>query len=406
MIKHIYFSYAESEGEAYSYLKYFFRSIGTWTQDEGQQLQDAIQIHILNEKCLEQIGTERPGCYYLVRKTDRTQAYFNNNRNDLLELKWENRKLKCHDLCTRLVPKPEETEILLDLLDIFDTSDAWGAYWIFHEISNGKNEVCNRYIIDTCYKIKESVSSSHLYKNSWHHKFATIYCDYIICKTKNDVPERRVEKCAALLEKSVELSKEGKAWNVALCWLTARICESSPTERKFNILYYQKMLDRMGCYSSEIYYGLAYAYERIYGDTKTALQYYQKICKNDEDYYRAEYKLALECESRARWLTAILHYQHIYNITTSEKSRYISTRSIEYCSKALGAIINLFSIKDVSQKVIEMFRHEWKKLQEENIVENRFSRITDLMFADSSRELLKNELEKDLHKKINSICVI
>lgn len=25
------------------------------------------------------------------------------------------------------------------------------------------------------------------------------------------------------------------------------------------------------------------------------------------------------------------------------------------------------------------------------------------MFADSSRELLKNELEKDLHKKINSI---
>lgn len=80
--------------------------------------------------------------------------------------------------------------------------------------------------------------------------------------------------------------------------------------------------------------------------------------------------------------------------------------SIEYYSKVLGAIINLFSIKDVSQKVIEMFRHEWKKLQEENIVESRFEKITDLMFADSSRELMKNELEKDLHRKINSICVI
>lgn len=45
MIKHIYFSYAESEREAYSYLKYFFRSIGIWTQDEGQQPQDAIQIN-------------------------------------------------------------------------------------------------------------------------------------------------------------------------------------------------------------------------------------------------------------------------------------------------------------------------------------------------------------------------
>lgn len=406
MIKNVYFSYDESEGEAYSYLKYFFRSIGVWTQDEGQQAWDAIQIHILNEQCLEQISTEKPVCYYLVRNTDCTQSYFNKSRNDLLELKWENRKLKCHDLCTKFVSESEETEILLDLLDIFETTKAWGAYWIFHEISNGRNEVFNRYIIDTCCKVKESVSSSRLYQNSWNHKFVMLYCDYIIYKTQNDVPERRVEKCAALLEKCVELSKEGKAWNAALCWLTARICELSPTERKFSILYYQKMIDRMGCYSSEIYYGLAYAYERIYGDTRTALQYYQKIYKNSENYYRAENKLALECESRAQWMTAILHYQHIYNITTSEKSRYISARSIEYYSKALGAIINLFSIKDVSQEVIKMFRHEWKKLQEENIVENRFRKITDLMFADSSRELLKNELEKDIHEKIKSICVI
>ena len=128
MIKHIYFSYAESEGEAYSYLKYFFRSIGIWTQDEGQQPRDAIQIHILNEQCLEQISTEKPVYYYLVRKTDQTQQYFNkSNRNDLFELKWENRKLKCRNLCIKLVHKPEETEALLDLLDIFDTTGAWGA---------------------------------------------------------------------------------------------------------------------------------------------------------------------------------------------------------------------------------------------------------------------------------------
>lgn len=406
MIKHIYFSYAESEGDAYSYLKYFFRSIGIWTQDEGQQPRYAIQIHILNEQCLEQISTEEPVYYYLVRKTDQTQQYFNkSNRNDLFELKWENRKLKCHDLCTNLVTRSEETEVLLDLLNIFDMTEAWGAYWIFHEISNGRNEVFNQYITNTCKKIKESVSSSRLYKNSWHHKFVMLYCDYIIYKTQNDLPERRMAKCATLLEKCGKLVKE-KTWNTALCWLTARICELSPTERKFSILYYQKMIDRMGCYSSEIYYGLAYAYERIYGDTRTALQYYQKIYKNDENYYRAENKLALECESRAQWMAAILHYQHIYNITTSEKSRHISVRSIEYYAKALGAIINLFSIKDVSQEIVEMFRREWKKLQEENIVENRFGKITDLMFADSSRELLKNESEKDLHRKINSICVI
>lgn len=406
MPENIYFSYDENEGEAYSYLKYFFRSIGIWTQDEGQRSRDAIRVHIMGEECLEQIGAERQGCYYLVKKTDCTQSYFNKSRNDLLELKWENRKLKCRNLCIKLVHKPEETKALLDLLDIFDMTGAWGAYWVFHEISNGRNEVFNRYIIDTCSKIKESVSSSRLYKNNWNHKFVMLYCDYIICKTQNDVPERRVEKCAALLEKCVELSKEVKTWNTDLCWLTARICELSPTERKFSILYYQKMIDRMGCYSSEIYYGLAYAYERIYGDTRTALQYYQKIYKNDENYYRAENKLALECESRAQWMAAILHYQHIYNITTSEKSRHISVRSIEYYAKALGAIINLFSIKDVSQEIVEMFRREWKKLQEENIVENRFGKITDLMFADSSRELLKNESEKDLHRKINSICVI
>lgn len=68
MIKNVYFSYAESEGESYSYLKYFFRSIGVWTQDEGQQPRDAIQIHIMNEQCLEQISTEKPMCYYLVKK--------------------------------------------------------------------------------------------------------------------------------------------------------------------------------------------------------------------------------------------------------------------------------------------------------------------------------------------------
>ena len=388
MTENIYFSYTESEGEVYSYLKYFFRSIGVWTQDEGQKARDAIQVHILGKECLEQIGAEKPDC------------------NDLLELKWKNRKLECRDVFIKIVSKPEETEVLLNLLDIFDTTGAWGAYWIFHEISNGRNEVFNQYIIDTCCKVKESVSSSRLCPNSWNHKFVTLYCDYIICKIQNDVPGRRGEKCAALLKKCVELSKEGNAWNTALCWLTARICELSPTERKFSILYYQKMLDRMGCYSSEIYYGLAYAYERIYGDTRTALQYYQKTYKNDENYYLAENKLALEYESRTQWMTAILHYQHIYNITTSEKSRYISARSIEYSSKALGAIINLFSIKDVPQEVVEMFRHEWKKLQEESIVENRFRKITDLMFADSNRELLKNELEKDLHRKINGICVI
>lgn len=406
MIENIYFSYTGSEGEAYSYLKYFFRSIGIWTQDEDRQQKNAIQIHILGGQNMEKIDSEKPDCYYLVRKNSRTQSYFKNNRNDFLELKWKNRKLKCFDLCVKLVPQLEDAGILLDLLNIFEVAEAWGAYWIFHEISDSENEVFNQYIVEVCKKIKKSVRNSVLCKNSWNHKYVMLYCDYILCKTQNDVPERRAEKCAALLEKCVELIKEKKILNTSICWLIGKICELSPTERKFSIIYYQKMTERIGYYSSEIYYELAHVYEKIYGNMKEASQYYQKIYKNNRNYYRAEYKLALESESREDWMNAILHYQHIVNTTMSEKSQHISVRSIEYCSKALWGIIKLFSIKDVSKELLEMFQQELGKLQKENMVENRFGKIVYLMFEDGRKELLQTELNKEIHRKINDLCTI
>ena len=407
MIENIYFSYTGSEGEAYSYLKFFFRSIGIWTQDEDRQQKGAVQIYILNGQSGEEIGTEKPNCYYLIRKNIQTQLYFNkSNRNDLLELKWKNRKLKCYDLLTKLAAQLEEAAILLELLNIFEATEAWGAYWIFHEISNGENEVFNQYITDICKKIKKSVRTSALYKNSWNHKYVMLYCDYILCKMQNDMPERRAEKCVALLGKCVKLSREKKTWNASLCWLTAKICELSPTERKFSIIYYLKMIDRMDCYSSEIYYELAHVYEKIYGNMKEASRYYQKICKNNRNYYRAEYKLAIESESREEWMEAVLHYQHIFNTTMSEKSRHISARSIEYYSKALWGIIRLFSVKDVSKELLEMFRNELEKLRNENIVEDRFEKIAYLMFANDRRTALQEALEIEIHRKIDNLCTI
>lgn len=405
MIENIYFSYTERDGEAYSYLKYFFRSIGIWTQDEDKQQKNAIQIHILYGQSIAQMGSEQKDCYYLLRKNGNTKAYFDKcERNDLLELKWQIRRLKCGNLFEKIAPQLKD--VLSNLLKIYEDTEAWGAYWMFHEISNGENEVFNEYIINTCNKIKEAVMNAP-HKNGWNHKYVTLYCDYIICKTQNATPESRTKKCAVLLEKCVELAREKQMWNTSICWLTAKICELSPAEQKFSIIYYQKMLEKMGCYNSEIYYELAHAYEKIYGNMKVALQYYQKIYKNNSNYYRAEYKLALESESREEWMEAILHYQHIFSNTFSEKSRKISARNIEYYSKALWGIVKLFSEKNVSQELLEIFQKELEKLQKENMVENRFGKIAYLMFGDDEGGLLlQKELDKEIHRKIDNLCTI
>ena len=214
MISNVYFSYTESEGEAYSYLKYFFRSAGIWTQDEDKSQNDTIQIHILDGESMVQMGPERKDCYYLARKNSSTQTCFRRERNDLLELKWKKRRLVCSELFDKIVPKQKEKDILLNLLQIFDDAEAWGTYWIFHEISNGENEEINRYIIDVCKKISKSIEEST--QKSWNHKYMALYCDYMLCKTRNHVSESRTEECTMLLEKCAELVKEKERRNASI----------------------------------------------------------------------------------------------------------------------------------------------------------------------------------------------
>ena len=188
--------------------------------------------------------------------------------------------------------------------------------------------------------------------------------------------------------------------------MTAKICELSPVEQKFSVIYYQKMIEEMGCYNSEIYYELAHIYEKIYGNIKEAMRYYQKIHEMNGEYYRAEYKLALEKENRGELMEALLHYQHIFNITFNERSRHISAKNIEYYSKALWGIIRILNEKDVAEKLIGLFRKDIEELKKTNMTETQLEKIVYLMFAPDNRELLEVELDKEMHRKINDLCVM
>lgn len=405
MIERVYISYSTSEIIIYSFWKSFFRMCGIWLVEEEIQrdgcniFEDAPHLLLLGKKddCYI-LDEERNNCVYLVGKDSALAE--KNDRKDIVKIDEEDKNKEIFSLVLeKLLGKRAECSKLQELLEAFMEERLWGISWSYNEMAFQENKSYDDYINFACDKALERIRG----EQEWHHRFLKLYCEYIKYGISADSLLSRSKECIRLLLDCERLA-EPYGWCTQLCVIAGKICGLSQLERRYKLNYYRSIEKRDR--NAEILYDIGHIYEKILGDSDSAVNYYKQSYEQNQEYFRAGYKLAVNMELKGKWMEAFSMYEKIRALLKRvDLDDAISIKEIEYRCKSCKRLIQICEryvagddlIKDYNDEIIEMSG----QVQNGNVFKNLFRH----MFGEDEKSL-KSQILEAVHKKILFECDI
>lgn len=407
MINRIWMSYSRSEAVEYCCLNYFFQACGIWAvncEEQTGSSEEEVYLSILGPDEISSIPPYFEGHIYLVKRNSTTISL---RRKDVVTFKWHRAEEGFGQLMGQLFQNAEECTGIRELIKIFMQEKLWSAFWLYHEVAYEENPSWDAYISEICKKVKKQLRISKLFPASWHHRFMSLYCDYILCAVSEKSMISRSVRCSDLLNQCMELS-EKSGWIPGLCILAARICRLSKLEEKYALYYYRSVM-KYGD-SSENLYDIGNVYEKLYGDPESAMDYYKKSWQMDRSNYRSLYKIAVDLEDRGEWMNALRRYEWIrFQLKRDKAKNSISTRKIEYEYKVQKRIIWLVKLHMDDVELLKLFQKELQALEESLRTRTDFRKLIHCMFGKEGQKT-KGETEKEeeilreLQKRVMRVC--
>ncbi|MCM1236222.1 MAG: hypothetical protein NC489_39585 [Ruminococcus flavefaciens] len=410
----IYISYSPECSVEYCFWKYFFQVSGFWVKEERIAENWRIKYNqtphlvIFDKKHEKNYGTECPRIVYCVRKSSKVPP-----RRDLIKSDWW--KGYYYSVLNQLFGEDDDLlPFLKRMMRIFvgandpdrpqDTGNGlWSAVWLFHEIAQmAARENWDRQIAD---KAAESARFLKKERSStpadWHCLYAILYCEYMQYGV-NRSGIYRMREGQRLLEKCRELSVIS-GWSPALSFLAGRICLLTSTQNKYAVHYYSTITERE--VQPDLLYETGHIYEKAYGDKKRAWHYYQLVYRQDPNYYRAVYKIALKLEAEDDWLHALGTYSRVRKIIECLKVKNdISIRGVEYEYKSCKKILQLcrWHINDIEFQ--DSYRRRIIDMNENPGSYINFDKITKHMFTESELAQKRQEIMEELRSRLDTDC--
>jgi len=406
----VYISYSPGSSIVYCFWKYFFRSCGVWVTSEkiGRDWQidknKRPQLVILDKKTWMKYEAPSPNIVYCVKAKGSADQI----RKDLIFVnQWEN---MYYSVIRQLFEGDENQSSFMELIGIFGgkydfpsgkiiEEGLWSAVWLFHEIAQqAGNKIWDREI---CEKAKEAIDALHRAKKyTWHNEYMRLYCQYLQCGVNRSSAER-MSACTNLLERCGSLS--GREWNPSLAFLAGKVSLLTSTENKYAVFYFNEISKYD--LQTDILYDIGHIYETAYGEYSTALKYYQKAYKLDNDYYRALYKFAVKLENEDDWRGAISVYSDVRQIIHKVKLKNdIGVRDLEYeyksCRKMLGLCSKYLNDPDVE----EALQNHIEAMHQDPGKYISFKKLFKIMFIKENRQKKEAEMSDVLLMKLDTVC--
>ena len=317
MINKIRIYYNSSEIHTCCFWKIFFEICGIYVTERNidtneNVIRDGIMLFLLGKDCRNLISNcENKETVYLVSDSVAFDDFparkdiiaFNIDENK------EDREQQALYILNRLFCECEEKKYLCRLMQIFIKQQLWGTVWLFQEITRRNSHIFDKRIKYVCDETMTLLQKDQYYKKSQHFHFMYLYCKQMKIEVSALNLSEKYQVSQELLNACSELSKTERGWDIPLCLSAGNICTLSIVDEKHALNFY-----KMACKiekSAKILYEIGTGYEKIYGNSQKALDYYKEVYKMDKTCFKALYKLAFENEKQHNWIQALKQYQSI-----------------------------------------------------------------------------------------------
>ena len=182
--------------------------------------------------------------------------------------------------------------------------------------------------------------------------------------------------------------------------LTGKICELSPTERKYAVYYYKSALTYDRC--ARLLYDVGHFYEKIQGDNEKAISYYKDACECNPDYYQAQYKIAVFLEEKGRWMEAVrLYYKIRRQLNIEELIHSVSVSDIEYYYKCCMRILRIYQVEMSDRETISKYEKEVSQMHRSITNTIIFDKLIKCMTGNKNFDQRRNEILMEVENRIS-----
>lgn len=405
MVKRIFVSYSDSEKITYCFWKLFFQFCGIWVSEkkmEDCELENVQDVHLMIVGISDENKIklkEEKDIFYIIKRNATFSKY--KRRSDVAEVNWSSGNTFCFQKAVNyLFAGKEKLSQIKKILELFISNEFWGNFWLFHELAVKDKSCFDQRIIESCEQILNALDKEKDDGDGWHLEYAKLYCEYMkTCSEIRRLTERTIA-CKELIIKCEQLAmKEG--WQPSLCVLMGKIQELSPAESKFSLSFYKAALQYEN--KAEIFYDIGHIYETMFGDEKSAEEYYIKSVQLDNNFYRSLYKIAFFSEKRGDWKKALQYYGIIQKQLESE-NKVVSIYKIMYLYKIKRRLLNIFqkffAVKALIDEYSEEVRDFRIKIQEYKELDNLFH----CMFGKNSEKKIREEVLQEVLERLDELC--
>lgn len=410
----VYISYSAMRSVEYCFWKYFFEVCGIWvseeiiTEDWEMDKTKVPQLVIMDKKDETNYLEQSPRIVYCVRKS----ANMPRTRKDIVRMEWW--KKYYYSVLVELFRGDRDLDCLMRLMGIFageinadlkvkTEEGLWSATWLFHELAqSAEKKEWDRQIRDKAMETIETLlnTTEDILKSSYC-QYAILYCKYLQCGVNRSSINRMNQTKELLIECEKLADKMG--WTPALLFLAGKMSLLTSAENKYAVNYFDRIIKYEA--RADLLYEIGHIYEKAYGNVKRAWEYYQLAYRQEPDYYRALYKLAVKLETEDRWMQAISVYNRVRKIVAKkEKYDSISVRELEYEYKSCKNILRICRRYIDDYELQNSYRLRIRDMNQNTFNYIRLDKLIKKMFLKENQAQKKEEILEELQKKINFVC--